>query len=85
MPWEGKGGICALLGFVGSSQAKELFCDEGEEEELRLPALGLAELSPGVLVALCGCWWGQECDTHPKLMQQQPEFIDEFIDVCSLL
>lgn len=41
----GEGGIYALLGFVGSSQAKELLWDEDEEEELRLLVLGLAELA----------------------------------------
>lgn len=51
MPWEGKEGIYALLGFVGSSQATELLWVEGEEEELRLLVLGLAELSPVTL------WW----------------------------
>lgn len=45
----GEWGIDALLGSVGSSQAKELLWGE-EEEELRL--LGLAELPPVAVVAL---------------------------------
>lgn len=48
----GEGGDLCPAGFVGSSQGEELLWDEGEEEELRLLALGLAELSPAALVAL---------------------------------